>query len=62
MLAIPRIAAFLAMLLGVISIAGVLWREARRDQRRRRLVRHVESILRDEDFSLSGEKHLKRVA
>lgn len=60
--AIPRIAAFLAMLIGVISIAGVLWREARREQRRCRLVRRVESILRDEDFSLSEEKQLKRVA
>jgi hypothetical protein len=62
MLAIPRIAAFVAMLIGVISIAGALWREARRDQRRYRLVRNVESILRDEDVGRSEERHLKRVA
>jgi hypothetical protein len=67
MLAVPYLgfttrATFLAMLIVVISMAGALWREARRDRRRRRLVRNVESILRDEGFDLSEENHLKRVA
>ena len=33
------------MLLGVIVLAVTLWLHMRRDQRRRRLVRHGESIL-----------------
>jgi len=62
MVAIPRVVAFAALLVGVISIAVALWLESRRDQRRRRLVRNIESILSDEDFCRSGEKQFKRVA
>jgi len=62
MMAIPRVVAFAGLLVGVMSIAAALWLELRRDDRRRRLVRSVESILNDGEFDRSGEEHFKRVA
>jgi hypothetical protein len=62
MVAISRVVVFAALLVGVISMAAALWLELRRDERRRRLARNVQSILSAEDFYRSGEKHFKRVA
>ena len=62
MLSMPRILAFAAMLIGLVSVAATLWLELRRNERRRRLVRSIESVLVDEDFRRSEEKVFKRVA
>jgi hypothetical protein len=62
MLGLPGIVAFAAMQFGVISIAATLWLELRREERRLRLVRKVESVLHEEDFCRPGEAYFKRVA
>ena len=62
MVGIPRIVAFAANAIGVMSIAATLWLEMLRDGRRRRLARKVAFILRDEDPDGPAERHFKRVA
>jgi hypothetical protein len=47
---------------GLIAIVAVLWIELRREERRRRLVRNLQSVLTDEDLGRSKEDHLKRAA
>jgi len=62
MLAIPRVEAFAALLVGVIAIATALWLELRRIDRRRRLARNVVSALSGENTYRAEETHFKRVA
>jgi len=62
MLPIVRLLLFAVMLLGVISIAATLWIDMRREQRRRRLVKNVQTVLSEGDLQRSEEIPLKRVA
>jgi hypothetical protein len=62
MLAIARLPFFAALLSGVLAIAAVLWLEARRDARRRRLLKRLESVLNDEGLRRAAEDQLKRAA
>ena len=55
-------APLIAMQVGVILIAAVLWVEARRDARRRQLVRNIATILRDGEREHSEAIALKRAA
>jgi len=62
MLTIARLPFFAALLAGVIAIAAVLWLEARRDERRRRFMKRLESVLNDETSRSAAEDQLKRAA
>jgi len=62
MLNLPGIVVLAAMQVGVISIAATLWFELRREERRLRLVRKVESALHEENVRRPGEEYFKRVA
>jgi len=62
MLTIARLPFFAALLAGVIAIAAVLWLEARRDARRRRFMKRLESVLNDETSRRAAEDQLKRAA
>jgi len=62
MLTIARLPFFAALLAGVIAIAAVLWLEARRDERRRRFMKRLESVLNDETSRRAAEDQLKRAA
>jgi hypothetical protein len=44
---ISRTLVFAALFLGSFSLAAILWLEMRREQRRRRLARGVECLLRE---------------
>ena len=45
MLATPRLIAFLLLEVGILSIAGRIWLEFRRDEKRRRLAESVVNTL-----------------
>jgi hypothetical protein len=62
MFILPRVVASTTMLVGVISIAATLFLEMRRDRRRSRLVRNVESVLHDADLPRTVAQDLKRAA
>ena len=62
MLAITRLPLFATLLVGVFTIAAVLWLEARRDERRRRLIKRLESLLGDGPSRGTGEDQLQRAA
>ena len=55
-------APLIAMQVGVILIAAVLWVAARRDARRRQLVRNIATILRNGEREQSDAIALKRAA
>ena len=57
-----QVVSYLALQVGVILIASVLWVILHREERRRRLMRSLRSVLADEDVNRSGEKLLKRAA
>jgi hypothetical protein len=62
MLAVTRHPLFAALLVGAIAISAALWLEARRDERRRRLMKRLESVLNDEGSRRAAEDQLKRAA
>ena len=62
MLAVTRLPLFAALLAGAIAIAAALWLEARRDERRRRFMKRLESVLNDQGSRRAEEDQLKRAA
>ena len=62
MLAVTRLPIFAALLVGAIAIAAALWLEARRDERRRRFMKRLESVLNDQGCRRAEEDQLKRAA
>jgi hypothetical protein len=62
MFGIQHVAIFVGLLPVVIGIAGTLWWEMRRDQRRRRLLHCVESVLRNAETRRVDRRDLKRAA
>ena len=47
---------------GVTWIAAVLWRDLRREERRRRLLLNLKSVLNDEQLCPTDEKYFTRAA
>jgi len=62
MLDIARLPFFAVLLVAVITIAVVLWLEARRHEQRQRLVKRLESVLNDEGVRSAVEDQLQRAA
>jgi hypothetical protein len=62
MLAVTRLLWFAALWIGVISIAAALWLEFHRDERRRRLVKNIQSVLSGQDVQAPAETRLDRAA
>ncbi len=57
-----QVVSYGALQVGVILIASVLWSLLHREERRRRLVGSLRSVLANEGVNRSGEKILKRAA
>jgi hypothetical protein len=62
MLAVARLPLFAALLAGVIAIAAAIWLEARRDERRLRLMKRFESVLGDPTSRRTRKDQLDRAA
>jgi hypothetical protein len=62
MVTLTKIVPLAALQVGVIFIAAVLWREARCDERRRRWVRNLQSLLHDAESVQKEEDHFTRAA
>ena len=62
MVALWSAAPFAAIQFGVISIAAVLWLELRREERRLRLVRSLQTMLDNETVDRQGENFIPRAA
>lgn len=62
MLALSGAAPFATLQIGVIGIAAVLWLESHREERRRRPIRNLQSVLDDDDLRRSKREHWKRAA
>ena len=62
MLVAPRLVPFLLLEAGILSVAVRLWLEFRRDDKRRRIAKSVETVLSSEQFSRPEKTPLKRAA
>jgi hypothetical protein len=59
---ILRLTVFAIEFVGLVSIAVALWLDIRLEERRRRLVRGIETILANEDYRNPQPEVFKRVA
>jgi hypothetical protein len=60
--ALSSVVPYAALQVGVILIGALLWLDLRREARRRRLLSSIQSVLKNADPDIPGEKFFTRAA